>query len=268
MSVGPEKIPEKILETIPSEGLGSLRGCLVEGDAEQRQRERRVRRRALAISIVLQTAVLTILVLVPLFAKTERIAMKNFVPMPPYGRPSNPTHGNNKPANGPTTATAKHFDFRPLNYNLHPLPPGGEPPVAPGGLDPGGTQLPGGPGCNRCVDLGIDPKGPVPPQQQVETQKRPQIVHQTTIDPAMLIRRVEPVYPPLAKQIHKEGRVELRAIIGTDGTIQSLQVVSGDPLFLISAREAVEQWRYKPTYLNGQPVEIDTFITVVYTMQH
>jgi periplasmic protein TonB len=90
----------------------------------------------------------------------------------------------------------------------------------------------------------------------------------TNLDPAMLIHRVEPVYPPLAKQIHKEGRVELRAIIGTDGTIQSLEVISGDPLFLLSAREAVEQWRYKPTYLNGQPVEIDTFITVVYLMQH
>jgi protein TonB len=90
----------------------------------------------------------------------------------------------------------------------------------------------------------------------------------TTLDPAMLRHRVEPVYPPLAKQIHKEGRVALRAIIGTDGTIRSLQIVSGDPLFYISAREAVEQWLYKPTVLNGQPVEIDTFITVVYTMRN
>ena len=84
----------------------------------------------------------------------------------------------------------------------------------------------------------------------------------------MLIRRVEPVYPVLARQTRREGRVEMRAIIGTDGTIRSLQVVSGDPIFLASAREAVEQWRYKPTVLNGQPVEIDTYITVVYIMQH
>jgi protein TonB len=83
----------------------------------------------------------------------------------------------------------------------------------------------------------------------------------------MLIHRVEPVYPPLARQIHTEGRVELRAIIGTDGTIQSLQIVTGDPLFQLSAREAVQQWRYRPTILNGQPVEIDTYITVIYTMQ-
>ena len=90
----------------------------------------------------------------------------------------------------------------------------------------------------------------------------------TQLDPAMLIHRVEPVYPPLARQTHRQGRVELRAIIGTDGTIQSLQVVSGDALFLMSAREAVQQWRYKPTILNGQPVEIDTYITVIYTTLH
>jgi periplasmic protein TonB len=102
----------------------------------------------------------------------------------------------------------------------------------------------------------------------IEIPPRPVLIRLTTLDPAMLKHRVEPVYPTLAKQIHKEGRVELRAIIGTDGTIRSLQIVSGDPIFFISAREAVEQWLYKPTVLNGKPVEIDTFITVVYTMQH
>jgi TonB family protein len=61
--------------------------------------------------------------------------------------------------------------------------------------------------------------------------------------------------------------VELRAIIATDGTIQSLQVVSGDPLFYQSVLEAVRQWRYRPTVLNGIAVEIDTFITVIYNMQ-
>jgi len=84
----------------------------------------------------------------------------------------------------------------------------------------------------------------------------------------MLIRRVEPVYPPWAIQIHREGRVELRAIIATDGTIRSLEIVSGDPIFYQSALEAVRQWCYKPTILNGQPVEIDTHITVIYTVSH
>ena len=84
----------------------------------------------------------------------------------------------------------------------------------------------------------------------------------------MLVHRVEPEYPALAKQIHREGQVELRAIIAIDGSIQSLQVVSGDPLFLRSATEAVSQWRYHATVLNGQPVEIETYITVIYTLQH
>jgi protein TonB len=84
----------------------------------------------------------------------------------------------------------------------------------------------------------------------------------------MLIHRVEPIYPILAQQTHREGRVELRAIIDTDGAIQSLQIVRGDGIFVRSALEAVQQWHYKPTILNGQPVEIDTYITVVYTMQH
>lgn len=90
----------------------------------------------------------------------------------------------------------------------------------------------------------------------------------TRIDPALLIYRVEPVYPPLPKQMHKEGRVELRAIVATDGSIQSLEIVAGDPLFYQSARDAVSQWRYRPTILNGQPVQIDTHITVIYTMPH
>jgi protein TonB len=78
------------------------------------------------------------------------------------------------------------------------------------------------------------------------------------------MQRVEPVYPTLARQIGRAGRVELRAVIATDGTIQSLQVVSGDPLFYQSAMEAVRQWRYRPTVLNGEAVEVDTFITVIY----
>lgn len=84
----------------------------------------------------------------------------------------------------------------------------------------------------------------------------------------MLVRRVEPMYPVLARQTRREGRVELHAIIGTDGTIQSLQVLSGDVMFIQSAKDAVLQWHYKPTILNGQPVQVDTTITVVYTLAH
>jgi protein TonB len=113
------------------------------------------------------------------------------------------------------------------------------------------------------IDDRPQPQRPAEPRAQT-----PLRLHVTHLEQAMLIQRVEPVYPPLAIQIHREGRVELRALIATDGTIQSLQVVSGDPFFLQSARDAVRQWRYRPTVLNGQPVEIETYLTVIYTLQH
>ena len=78
---------------------------------------------------------------------------------------------------------------------------------------------------------------------------------------------MEPVFPPLARQIRRGGKVELHALIRTDGSIESLEVVSGDPLFIASALAAVQQWRYRPTYLNGQPVEVETFIVVIYTLE-
>ena len=261
--------PKKLSEVVSEEGLGSLRGCLVEGNAEQRARERRIRRRALAISILLQSAALTLLFLVPLFGKTERIVMRDFMPIPPYEHPSSHPRGNARPTNKHASPPEPHFTFHPPTSNAKPQPvepASPEEPTVGDGLP--GSQTSEGPGCSWCVLLGGKNNGPQPPQSTTPTPIKPQVVHMTTIDPAMLIRRVEPIYPALAKQTHREGRVEMRAIIGTDGTIQSLQVVSGDPLFLMSAREAVQQWKYKPTYLNGKAVEIDTYITVVYTMQH
>lgn len=85
---------------------------------------------------------------------------------------------------------------------------------------------------------------------------------------AQLITRVEPQYPRLAIQVQREGRVELHAIISTEGRIESLEVMSGDPLFIQSALAAVREWRYRPTILNGRPIEIDTHITVIYTLSH
>jgi TonB family protein len=259
--------PEKVSEESQEAGLGSLRGCLVEGDAEQRNRERRVRRRALVISVVVQSVMLTLLVLVQLFGKTERISAKGFVPIAPYGHPASHPRGDHRSTNPRPANPDSRFTFHPPTNRTGAQPPLEEAPGDPGS-DPVGNEPAGGQDCSWCVPIGDKNSGPRPPQPIVETRTRRQIVRLTTIDPAMLIRRIEPLYPELARQIHKEGRVELRAIIAADGTIQSLEIVSGDPMFYLSAREAVGQWRYKPLILNGQPVEIDTHITVIYTMQH
>lgn len=254
MSVEPKKVSEK--------DLGALQGCLVEGDPEQRARERRIRRRSLVLSVVLQGAVLVAVVLVPLFARTERIALANITPVPPY---SPYRHVSSAPT-GPHAPT-------PINACHICAPPNIPPRIST--QDPTPTDGPQEPQFGNTIGSGVGgPDGyipitdsrPRPPEQPTHHAEQPHIVHVTNIDPAFLKRRVDPIYPPLPRQIHKEGRVELHAIIGIDGTIQSLQIMSGDPMFYQSALAAVQQWVYKPTYLNGQPVEVDTTITVIYSM--
>jgi protein TonB len=86
------------------------------------------------------------------------------------------------------------------------------------------------------------------------------------VQAAHLVNRVQPTYPPLARQTRISGTVKLHAIIGKDGAVQQLQVVSGHPLLVQSALDAVRQWRYQPTLLNGEPVEVDTEIDVIFSL--
>ena len=79
---------------------------------------------------------------------------------------------------------------------------------------------------------------------------------------ALLVYKVEPVYPHIAKVTGIWGVVKLHAIIAKDGTIQSLSLISGHPILAAAARDAVAQWRYRPYLLNGEAVEVETFITV------
>jgi protein TonB len=81
-----------------------------------------------------------------------------------------------------------------------------------------------------------------------------------------LVSQPRPVYPPEAKQAHIQGVVQLSAIIAKDGTIQHLEVISGHPLLVPAAMDAVRQWVYQPTLLNGQPVEVVTQIDVNFTL--
>ena len=86
------------------------------------------------------------------------------------------------------------------------------------------------------------------------------------VQAAHLVNRVQPVYPPLARQTRISGTVKLHAIIGKNGAVEQLQVVSGHPLLVQSALDAVRQWRYQPTLLNGEPVEVDTEIDVIFSL--
>ena len=86
------------------------------------------------------------------------------------------------------------------------------------------------------------------------------------VQAARLVNRVQPIYPPLARQTRISGTVKLHAIIGKNGAVEQLQVVSGHPLLVQSALDAVRQWRYQPTLLNGDPVEVDTEIDVIFSL--
>jgi protein TonB len=86
------------------------------------------------------------------------------------------------------------------------------------------------------------------------------------VQQANLLRQVQPIYPPIAKTAHISGTVVLHAIISKDGTIEQLEYVSGPPLLMKNAMDAVHQWRYRPTMLNGEPVEVDTTVSVVFTL--
>jgi protein TonB len=81
-----------------------------------------------------------------------------------------------------------------------------------------------------------------------------------------LVYQVKPQYPSLARQARIQGTVVLQAVIGIDGTVQNLNVLTGHPMLNQAAIEAVRQWRYKPYYLNGKPIEVDTQISVNFTL--
>ncbi|MFI5174028.1 MAG: energy transducer TonB [Terriglobia bacterium] len=101
-----------------------------------------------------------------------------------------------------------------------------------------------------------------PPVQRTEPSKPVRIQISTGPQQAKLIFAPTPIYPPFATVNHIQGTVVLEAIISKDGTIQDLQVESGHPLLIPAAIAAVKEWRYRPTLLNGQPVEVITTITV------
>ena len=109
-----------------------------------------------------------------------------------------------------------------------------------------------------AVGGGIPAPPPEPPTEQASTPKR--ITVGGTVMESMLISRTPPRYPSDAKQARIEGDVLLTAIIAKDGSVQQLDLKSGHPLLAQAAIEAVRQWRYRPTLLNGQPVEVVTTI--------
>jgi protein TonB len=254
--------------------LALLTDCLVEGDAATIARRRRSRRVSLTLSISLQVALLSFVLLAPLFAKTENLTWKNAIPIPPYrGYKANPKpqQANSTPAVQTSgRQRIRLTDFQPTHY-LAAVPTVADDPR-------GDYSRDSAPPCNPCVpgspdgiinlarnasDANFVPKPPV------DTKPRPSAPVKVSgrVQEALLVNRVEPKYSRIAIMMRLEGTVELRAIIGKDGTIHSLELLSGHPVLGRDAMLAVQEWRYRPTLLGGEPVEVETRITVVFTLQ-
>lgn len=131
------------------------------------------------------------------------------------------------------------------------FPPGTD--FAQGGTGTGMSDVRGIPGGIGNMLPAVMPAPPPPVASHVRVSRMME---------GNLIRRVQPEYPALAKNAHVQGRVVLSAVIGKEGTIEKVQALTGHPLLVQAAVEAVRQWRYRPYVLNDEPVEVETQITV------
>jgi protein TonB len=98
----------------------------------------------------------------------------------------------------------------------------------------------------------------------INAQKAPQQMLRISqgVSQGLIVKKIQPVYPEQARQMRLQGTVELLANISHSGSISSVKQLSGDQVLGRAAIEAVRQWKYKPYYLNGEPVEVETQITV------
>ncbi|HJT72064.1 MAG TPA: energy transducer TonB [Terriglobales bacterium] len=152
-------------------------------------------------------------------------------------------------------------NIRPIVVNQHPITFGPAQPTHDAGpqapdIGPLGSGQPGV--LNSIVG---DYTRPAP------TIARPdRIVRQSEMLEGNIIRKVQPEYPAIAKALHLEGTVVVKAFISRDGVIERTEVERGQELLARAAVAAVRQWRYRPYYLNGQPIEVETEITVNFVM--
>jgi periplasmic protein TonB len=228
------------------------------------------------VSFIIQILLVAVLVLIPLIYTDTlpRAQLTSFLVAPPPPPPPPPP-----PAATPPPKVVKviprQFDagrlmapkqipkeIAMIKEEELPPPSAGVVGGVPGGV-PGGTAG----GVIGGIIGSVPTAAPPPPKKEEPKPAAPQRIRVGgNVQAANLIRKVTPTYPALAKQARVQGVVRFQAIIGKDGTIQNLQLVSGHPLLVPTATEAVKQWLYKPTLLNGEPVEVITQIDVNFTL--
>jgi protein TonB len=219
------------------------------------------RRRTAALSFTLQTAAIAIVLTLPLlYPQSLPQALLNRRIFVPISRgevrtqaSANASHTGAQLTQHTLVVTPNFTRYLPPIQTADPI---GEP--SPVGL---GLGIVGDPhsALAALADTGLRvmPQPPQPTRQ----------FRQSVIMEGNLIHRVQPEYPFIAKQIHLQGTVVLKAVISREGTIEQAIVLAGDPRLAVSALAAVRQWRYRPYYLNHEPIEVETQITVNFVLE-
>jgi protein TonB len=218
------------------------------------------------ISFVGQSLITAILVLIPLIytEALPRRELMTFLMAPPPPPPPPPP-----PAPAPKVRVVPRIAPKPQEMvqpkaiprevaiiREDPLPPPGPVGGVVGGIDAGLAG--GGAGGVLGGIIAAPPPPPPPPQERIRVGGQ--------VQAARVVNQTRPVYPPLARQARIQGTVRLEAVINKEGFIEELTVVSGHPLLIQAALDAVSKWQYQPTLLNGVPVEVITTIDVNFTM--
>jgi protein TonB len=222
-----------------------------------------------AMSLSLQTAVVGVILLIPLL---HPAVLK--IPELPKAHLIN-TWANLAPrpqqvaTSAPVAPSAIHIP-RIYNPSLRPLPPppagrniGVPTDVASGwqGGEPALVSTAGLP-----VGVALPPSVPVPAPAPAAIKPAGPFHISSGVEAAKLTYNPKPVYPQIAITARVQGTVQLEAVIATDGRVRNLRVLSGSPLLVRAALDAVQQWKYQPTLLNGAPVEVVTEIEVNFTL--
>lgn len=209
-----------------------------------------------AVSFTLQAAVVALALVYPFFHLESLPVLKPalFVPLSSFA-PS-PAHPS------PRHSTGRVGIFRPLVVREGRVFFGpAVPPLPVTGAEAPDARLIGatGPG----VEGSIFPDY-APPRPAATIAER---LHHSVMMEGNLVHKVEPRYPEIAQQLHIQGPVVIKAVISRGGLIERAAVESGQPLLARAALEAVRQWRYRPYILNGEPIEVETEITVNFILQ-
>lgn len=132
---------------------------------------------------------------------------------------------------------------------------------------PGVAGGPAGPGLSDAIATIIESNRVVRTPEAIRPEKKRAPIRVATLDPSRLIRRVEPVYPPLAIKARISGEVVIEAVIDEEGSVGQTKVLSGPVLLVDAALAAVRQWKYSPTVHNGEPISIIAIVKVVFQLK-